>query len=616
MTDLNPLVQVLVFARNRIWLDILPFQGNVDVTFLMQTKEMAKKAGADGHNAIALSDIDLSCCPKWDIVFVPHNFGAPESLHTIEMFCWLYRLTRDLLVIRDNNYDLIAALASIDMRVAIYDQQSNKPYCKLSQYEDMAKTFDIIRFEAHGLLRLFPHYIPDIDIPQRFSFDTDKRDIPQVKRDLEKLDKQIGGIFSNYLLFYYKKYSQNVREAIDIKESAELIRLSDSSGAVFETEQCTLSPQKDFAELPLEQWKDAVVKQQTARFIIHPQASVTRPHNINTGEEDSPLSRFLELWDIPYTAAQQELYYLPNAKISGHSLHVYDKQNRLVPETEYLNTNSQYWNHAPETNCVRFPAVAHRLDAPRTSLILFNTCYRDYFHWHIDALPAIMHARKLGLEDICVVTRSLAPWQKASLDLFGIEKYVELRQGHYTIDDVFYPTVLRGEAFTPHPTILDGYNAIKKTVAECIDSQKVSAQYGTRFYVSRRDAERRVIVNENDFATAMEKRGFTIIAPGELPYIEQVQAFSKAEIVVGSHGAGLTNIVYADNLRLLFEIFPEQYLNPCFIRLANLKGAATAQAAYPSEDAHMVDFIHKLTWKIDVDDVLKRIDAVLEKIES
>ncbi|WP_027186028.1 glycosyltransferase family 61 protein [Desulfovibrio inopinatus] len=618
MTGLVPLVQVLVLARNRIWLDILPFQGNVDITFLMQTEQEAKKAQDDGHNAIVITDLDLSSSPQWDIVFAPYHFGTREVLRSIESFCWLYKLARDLLIIRDNNYDLIPALASIDMRLAAYEQLKDRPHtalCGLSRFEGMANMFDVKRFESHGLQRFFPHYTPDSVIHQKLLFDTHERNAPQAKRDLEQLDKRIGGIFSEYLFLYYKQYSQNVRSCIDIREPSELIRLTDTSGAVVEAKECKLSAQNDLPGLPAQQWKDAVVKRQASRFVVHPQTAVPRPRLLNVEKNQAALAQFLKSLDVPYTAAPQQLYYLPGAQISGYSLHVYDAQNRLVPETEYLNDSALFWRHAPETHCVRFPAVARRLDIPRTSLILFNACHRDYFHWHIDALPAITQARKLGMDDVCVVTMPLAQWQRDSLDLLGVENRFELRPGHYTADDIFYPTVLRGEAFSPHPTILDGYQVIKKRLAERTEEQTPAVQSGKRLYVSRHDAERRVLANESELAAAMEKRGFTVIAPGELPYSEQIQVFSQAEIIVGPHGAGLTNIVYSDNLRLLFEIFPEPYLNPCFIRLANLKGAASAQAAYPSKDAETVGFIHKLTWEVDLDDLLKRIDAALDQVE-
>ena len=49
----------------------------------------------------------------------------------------------------------------------------------------------------------------------------------------------------------------------------------------------------------------------------------------------------------------------------------------------------------------------------------------------------------------------------------------------------------------------------------------------------------------------LSERGFVIIRPDEHRLVEQVRQFVAAEVIVGMHGAGLTNILFAPNAHLI-----------------------------------------------------------------
>ena len=66
-----------------------------------------------------------------------------------------------------------------------------------------------------------------------------------------------------------------------------------------------------------------------------------------------------------------------------------------------------------------------------------------------------------------------------------------------------------------------------------------------RLFVSRQDADHRRLRNEKELVSLLASRlGVTPIVPGELSVREQIKLFSQAELVVGIHGAGMSNIVF------------------------------------------------------------------------
>jgi capsular polysaccharide biosynthesis protein len=81
---------------------------------------------------------------------------------------------------------------------------------------------------------------------------------------------------------------------------------------------------------------------------------------------------------------------------------------------------------------------------------------------------------------------------------------------------------------------------------------------GARIYVSRRDTPKRRLVNEEELFSELRKLGFSRIVPGEMSVPEQVSAFSNASVIVGPHGAGLTNIMFSPPDATIVEICSER----------------------------------------------------------
>jgi capsular polysaccharide biosynthesis protein len=73
-----------------------------------------------------------------------------------------------------------------------------------------------------------------------------------------------------------------------------------------------------------------------------------------------------------------------------------------------------------------------------------------------------------------------------------------------------------------------------------------------RVYLSRADARRRRAVNEVDVVTILRAHDFEIIRIDASGPAEQIRASLGAELVVGVHGAALTNLMFmAEGGRLL-----------------------------------------------------------------
>jgi capsular polysaccharide biosynthesis protein len=97
-----------------------------------------------------------------------------------------------------------------------------------------------------------------------------------------------------------------------------------------------------------------------------------------------------------------------------------------------------------------------------------------------------------------------------------------------------------------------------------------SKLFSKRVYVSRKNAKYRHILNENEFQTAISHLNFSTYLLEEMSLSDQISLFKNAEIIIASHGAGLTNIVYCQSRTKIIEFFPENYYEECYQNISSL----------------------------------------------
>lgn len=91
---------------------------------------------------------------------------------------------------------------------------------------------------------------------------------------------------------------------------------------------------------------------------------------------------------------------------------------------------------------------------------------------------------------------------------------------------------------------------------------------GKRVYISRNDAAIRRVKNEKEVDESLARRGFETFQPGRMPFRDQVALFHSADIIVSPHGAGLANLMFCRPGTRMLEIFPSNFIDEGFLKLA------------------------------------------------
>jgi capsular polysaccharide biosynthesis protein len=102
----------------------------------------------------------------------------------------------------------------------------------------------------------------------------------------------------------------------------------------------------------------------------------------------------------------------------------------------------------------------------------------------------------------------------------------------------------------------------KELLRFCDQVKAGDKAYGKKLYVSRLKS-RRSIPEEALMEKFFLSEGFKVIYAEDFSLKEQISIFRNATLVVAVHGAGITNLVWAEKCKLV-ELMPINRINRCF----------------------------------------------------
>lgn len=89
--------------------------------------------------------------------------------------------------------------------------------------------------------------------------------------------------------------------------------------------------------------------------------------------------------------------------------------------------------------------------------------------------------------------------------------------------------------------------------------------HSDRIFITRKT---RRFANQEEIEDVARRHGFEIVDTDGMPLQEQIKVFSGSKYIVSNHGAGLTNLIFAqDGIRVL-ELFPSWCLNDAYFRMS------------------------------------------------
>lgn len=284
------------------------------------------------------------------------------------------------------------------------------------------------------------------------------------------------------------------------------------------------------------------------------------------------------------------------------------RQGVLVSESRYLvhtkNLSRSFASHASRT--------PRDLDDSKIWIVGANWAIRNYWHWHAQVLPAIIHSRELVPPDersrVAIASNELSQWQIDGLvanGFFPNQVIAFPREQVVFFRRVIYSDLLGGRS-------VFASNEAKRTMRAALleagtpRHRRVDLQRSEKVYISRGDTRRRPVANEKVLEAALVSRGFAIVSNSSLSLSEQIAMYSNADVVVAPHGAGSTNTLFMRHGAYFLELQQASHVNAGPLSLGKMSSPAAYIACFP-DDGRGQD---TQSWEVDVDETLGLLDQV------
>lgn len=295
------------------------------------------------------------------------------------------------------------------------------------------------------------------------------------------------------------------------------------------------------------------------------------------------------LWRDDWPA--QGLATLPNARVLG-------AEGWPVGERDTLLIDLATGLERPEYTAYLIGRCQPR-PSPGGRALNLASCYarENYCHFLLDALPRLELALRAGVSfddvDAILVPDFLGSSRDAFYRALGLpgEKLVRLQPGvQYTFAELLQPSFPGRESYVPL-WVADFYRE------RLLKPLGFTQERRLRLYVAR---SQRGLANDDEVWRLLQPLGFQRVEP--TTWEENVTLFAHADVIVGPHGAGLSNVIFAPAGARLIELVPGDRPFPYFYSAACAAGVrysallttpltlpGTEYRRLPSDDPYRVD---------------------------
>lgn len=297
-------------------------------------------------------------------------------------------------------------------------------------------------------------------------------------------------------------------------------------------------------------------------------APVVKVNSTSAEKEFLQLSAASFNYNLDYSAnyIQKELvvWYLQNVTYLGNSGALV-QQHKVVVESVFdqirLSISPAYRSPAwmwPRKKTGTFTSIVHLPWAQSSN-----------YHWFYDCLPRLYSLLQIVNEPVqIIINKDLPAYQLETLQFlirdFPYFSLVTINKNEkWKVDKFLLPSFVTNNS--------SGY--LPPTIADLVRSkiwqgyQVKESDKRARIYISRSQATKRKLLNEDQVIEILQKYDFQIVYAELLSYQEQVNLFYNASCVIGPHGAGLANILFCRKAAIL-ELHPADIIKPHYFLAA------------------------------------------------
>ncbi|MEC4882339.1 MAG: glycosyltransferase family 61 protein [Scytonema sp. PMC 1070.18] len=285
----------------------------------------------------------------------------------------------------------------------------------------------------------------------------------------------------------------------------------------------------------------------------------------------------IKMVSAAFTIGKPFVSEIENAQLVSSTAVGFQKDGTIIAETTLPPTGdlSPRFDGAISIQSLllnKLPGLAtNQLDIA-CSLVNFRS--KSYYHWFLDCLTRLegleYYKEHMGCKPILIIDSNPTSWQIESLKLLGYnsDDYIQWDQTKITVKKLVV-SAFRQPGNWVSPAALHWLRQRLYSHLSTIENYQRS--FSPRLYISRSQASSRRVTNEDEVMEVLRPLGFVSYILESMNLIDQIRLFSSAEIIIGSHGAGFTNIIFSQKKPTIIE-FVNPWVSPHYYLISSILG--------------------------------------------
>jgi len=343
-----------------------------------------------------------------------------------------------------------------------------------------------------------------------------------------------------------------------------------------------------------------------------------------TGQSQDRTPRQLANFEGTITGPENAVYVYSDATVVGqYPLACIDGKYLLpswfgVDTPFFLHQKKFLKRNLPLARTVRGVSDEEPARSLDTAFLLLGERGSNIYGWFHEVLPKLWwyerYCKQTGESPVLLLNSPLSSFQEKTLRWMGYDSSSWIAHGRETshVDRL---------AVAPHPIRLEGnpssgFASRLGWVRDRIlpNLPEVSEQFSNRIYISRADADRRHVRNEDAVVEMLERRGFERYIPGGLSLEEQATLFAGADVIVGLHGLAHFNLMYCDSETTVLELFPEDGVDESYFVVANELGLSYDCLVFESIDENQNRRPINKDIRVDISRLQSAVDEIIQRV--
>ncbi|GEM_PF-3263461 len=289
-------------------------------------------------------------------------------------------------------------------------------------------------------------------------------------------------------------------------------------------------------------------------YQFHPKATVSFKLPTCIGD-NYPIPQQINFYvGKTFEVTQGEVYTFQNAYLIGENAVGLTNDGNIILDTAMDLPNVLHkCNPRLLMNYDKTPSDISIKRAVSLVHIFCNAHYVNYFHWINDSLLLLegLEAYQNHNDVRVIINDNTTSFQLEYLSLLGYKKEQLVTWGNYKKASIQELIVVKSRRTGTNMDEIVAPQALTWLNCKLRSSVRPNINLPKRVFLTRQHTSSRRIVNYDELQPILNGFDITVVNTDELNVTEQIQLFRNIELIVAPHGAGLTNIIFSNQLTIL-----------------------------------------------------------------